>query len=607
MKNKFYKLLLFILIIFPITVYADNPVINGNNFTVFNRTKEEIYNEWLTGKIDSSVTKYISEPSYTAPYKAGVVTDEYLAEVVENLNYYRYLIGVPLIEESTTNDEELQTAEVIQTLFVIKNRSLTHDLVNDFPKPDDMEQSFYDLGSDPNHNIISYGRVDEPNFFFFDESIFDEGYPENGHRMDLLTPEIIKEDYGIGQTTIYGRNTVNRNNYDNMTNAFAAYPSPGYFPKQDFADISDWDVFLNIDEFGFLTTEEQQNVVVTIKNLTTNEVFTRTKADNNLYFDYECYGTLCTIHNRMSILQPTRDTTYYEDSYEVAITNLKDRQGNYVDIKYTVNFFDKNEFAELNILDAAYELDLDTIIYDGDYDRNLLDNALDGLGINLSLEENNQYTYRPSSFEITSYEAGIYHATPNIDDLPKQFKDPNHILDNNYLTIYGFNNQIDYRFGYNQLSYVHDEGENTTISLTDFNADFDGQVLYLWVKEKDGVFSELTDESKYSTDGLNLNINNLTAEDSGNYYLTALLMSDEYMSIYYLSKPLNLQVKKNYLDGDLNKNDKIDLPDVIKILKFYLDLDEPTTEDIEIGDMNDNGNIDLPDVIALLRLYLGIN
>ena len=43
MKNKFYKLLLFILIIFPINVYADNSVINGNNFTVFNRTKEEIY------------------------------------------------------------------------------------------------------------------------------------------------------------------------------------------------------------------------------------------------------------------------------------------------------------------------------------------------------------------------------------------------------------------------------------------------------------------------------------------------------------------------------------------------------------------------------------
>ena len=61
------------------------------------------------------------------------------------------------------------------------------------------------------------------------------------------------------------------------------------------------------------------------------------------------------------------------------------------------------------------------------------------------------------------------------------------------------------------------------------------------------------------------------------------------------------------LSGDLNKNNVIDLPDVIKLLKIYLGVDDVSQEDITIGDMNNDKEIGLVDVIILLRTYLGVD
>ena len=53
----------------------------------------------------------------------------------------------------------------------------------------------------------------------------------------------------------------------------------------------------------------------------------------------------------------------------------------------------------------------------------------------------------------------------------------------------------------------------------------------------------------------------------------------------------------------MNKNGKIDLSDVITLLRKYLN-DDATEEEVEIGDMDENENIGLKDIIILLRTYL---
>ena len=55
--------------------------------------------------------------------------------------------------------------------------------------------------------------------------------------------------------------------------------------------------------------------------------------------------------------------------------------------------------------------------------------------------------------------------------------------------------------------------------------------------------------------------------------------------------------------GDMNGNGKIDLTDIIILLRKYLN-DDATPEEIKIGDMDDNGSIGLKDIIDLLKVYL---
>lgn len=677
------KIVFIFIMLLPILVHA-NTVINGNDFEIYQRSKQDIFNKWQIGKIDRNIELFTSLPSYTAPYKAGVLTDEYLSEVVDNLNYYRYLVGVPDVVTDITNDEELQTAEVIQTLFVSEYSAITHHLNEDFPKPSDMSDTFYDLGANADHDVISYGRIDEPNFYFFDESIFDEDFPEAGHRMALLSPEIGREDYGVGQFTVYGRSTNDRTNYNKMTNSFAAYPSPGYFPKEDFANISDWDVFLNIDNFKFLTEEEQDNVKVTIENLTTHDTYERSKTAGNLNFDYKCVGTSCTIYNRMNILQPPKEDTYYEGSYKVTVQNLKNKSGELVNLEYTINFYDKLEATTSNIIDANFAL---TRVYlDGTYNKNLLTSALEDSFMILSLDNDNIYNYTPSGYNITysgvSYDMDVYTATAIADNLPGYIQDPNDIISKKNIPIFNCKSQNDYRMEYVTDSYSKNYGEDVVLQIDDVYIDEDGYITYGWVREKNGEYIDLDPTRGYELNDFNLSIDNLTKEDEGNYYFVLLLETDNQDIYYYISKPiflsvtipveniafneetLNLHVgdvvniyptitpsnadynlswqninsyvasvtddgiltanhvgstrigasvdaehvtyiwvNVTVMKGDMNKNSKIDLADIIILLKKYLN-DDATTEEIEIGDMDNNGLISLKDIIELLKLYL---
>lgn len=63
----------------------------------------------------------------------------------------------------------------------------------------------------------------------------------------------------------------------------------------------------------------------------------------------------------------------------------------------------------------------------------------------------------------------------------------------------------------------------------------------------------------------------------------------------------------HYRKGDLNKNGRIDLQDIIILLKLYLGSIAMDDFNSIIGDLDDNGNIGLSDIIALLKTYLNGN
>ena len=56
--------------------------------------------------------------------------------------------------------------------------------------------------------------------------------------------------------------------------------------------------------------------------------------------------------------------------------------------------------------------------------------------------------------------------------------------------------------------------------------------------------------------------------------------------------------------GDMNQNGKIDLKDIIILIKIYIGSKQQSDLDLTIGDMNQNGKIDLSDIILTLKLYV---
>ena len=653
MKKRIFNLILLLIVLLPFNIYADNRLINGNDYTVYQKSKENITAKWQVGKLDIPDNIFDIAPSYTSPYSAGVVKQSYLNDVVDNLNYYRYLIGVPEVAEYPENDSILQTAEVVQDVSLNSGNYLTHYLRDVFNKPADMDQAFYDTGVDAYHNIIAYGMPSEPNFFFFDESVYDEYNPTAGHRMALLGPEMSQIEYGLGRTVVYGRIHYDKNNYNEMENDFAAYPAPGNFPKQDFADISDWDVFLNINKFKILNSTEEENVIVTIRNLTTNEIETRSITSGDLEFDYYCIGNTCQPYYRLHILQPTKLTPYYEDDYEVYITNLIDNFGNPVDIKYTVNFYDKFEGIESSIYDIIYDLNLSRMYIDGEYDENFIKAFLEDIGAYIVLESGAVISTKISDFNasyIGNYNDNSisYKFVPKNLELPSWAIDTNNVIQNSYIQTFNYQNSSDYRYAYADLSYTKNVGNAVTMLIEDYYPHYDGTAIYTWIKEKDGILYELTDENKYSTGGLYLTIKNLTKEDEGNYYLATVLLVDGYSTRIYISKPLALTIhnpakgisiddkqvtinvgntyqviaKTNPIDSDTiityessdesvatvdeNGNVMAIKAGVVTITAkagIYSATTEITITNHVQGDLNNNGKIDLQDIIYLLKRY----
>ena len=156
-------------------VYGAEDTINGNEDPYFkNRTKAQITERWENSKIQKrdSIYEEGKEPSFSAPYSGGVVKQEVLDNVLDNLNYYRWLIGSPEVTRKPAQRKDLQDAVVLQILSLNAGNPLTHWISDYYEKPADMSQEFYDSGNKADHNIISTYYYTSAVRGFFGESYF---------------------------------------------------------------------------------------------------------------------------------------------------------------------------------------------------------------------------------------------------------------------------------------------------------------------------------------------------------------------------------------------------------------------------------------------------
>lgn len=97
--------------------------------------------------------------------------------------------------------------------------------------------------------------------------------------------------------------------------------------------------------------------------------------------------------------------------------------------------------------------------------------------------------------------------------------------------------------------------------------------------------------------------NVVTVDENG--VLTPVGLGTATITAHYNGDDVTCQVSVlEYIKGDVNRDGKVNLADVIEIMNFYTLRKTPTAEDYEAGDMNNDGKLNLQDVTPILFIYL---
>ena len=573
-------------------------VINGNELETFKgRTKEQLFALWQAAEVKEydSIYETGKEASFSAPYSGGVIKQEVLDNVQSNLNYYRALTGSPQITERFVNQPELQNASVLQAINLRDRENgvgLTHTLWN-YPKPDDMDEDFYDSAVHADHNIISTYGYHSSISGFFSESTF---IYTAGHRTALLSPYIGSVQMGLGDTT-YGRCPETTSASESFTEKFAAYPAPGYFPKQDHAVLSDWDIYLNLDYFK----KADDNVTASITDLDTGEVFEYSYDNGNIRT-----GSVIFLE------APRKDENrYYAHNYRVEIFGLESISGENVSIEYTVNFYDKFESVVSPVRSVYYLSDINNTVFVGARTKDEAVKKITPLlpeTVYARLESGSIVNAKIIGWEfsepIYSYYPDASRAiicSPVVDraTVPKNVADPE-----NFTMTLEILLGDETGYGFEQSSFEPVYGQKG--ESAEFNISVPmGSADYRWYKiSKDLSVTALENGEKYQIDGSRLVITDLTKEDSGYYFVFA--SSDNWVNFARISDSVSLDVDGGLLTlGDADKNGIVNVTDALLILQCSvkkLSFDQSAQLS---ADVNFDGEITVTDALLVLQFAVG--
>ena len=58
------------------------------------------------------------------------------------------------------------------------------------------------------------------------------------------------------------------------------------------------------------------------------------------------------------------------------------------------------------------------------------------------------------------------------------------------------------------------------------------------------------------------------------------------------------------MQGDINGDELVNIQDIIFLINFILDVDEPDTAEFNASDLNDDGDLNIQDIILLINIIL---
>ncbi|MDO4415850.1 MAG: Ig-like domain-containing protein [Erysipelotrichaceae bacterium] len=274
----------------------------------------EYYNNNPVSFLDSV---YDTQPTTTAPYAAGSLTDTSLNDALKTVNLIRYLAG--LNHDVTLDDTYINRMQAGSLINAVNN-----SLSSSPTKPNGMDQALYQLGLAGNSNAnlaFGYSSLGKAiTEYWLNDG--DSGIISSvKNRKQLLNATMAKT--GFGQVGSYSGMYVTDTSGTSArtSNVWPAQNTPVEFFGSDYP----WTVSTG-------NTETFNSVVVSMENTKTGASYIFSAAESDGYFNVDNsagYGDRGTI-----IWRPAGLTYADGDSYMINISGLSGD-----DIFYRVNFF----------------------------------------------------------------------------------------------------------------------------------------------------------------------------------------------------------------------------------------------------------------------------
>lgn len=326
-------------------------------------SKKEIaqaFNIYDYKTISDSKVMYISEPHLddARHLQVGALSKQTIEDGLKAVNLVRFINGLGTVKE---NKEYTKEAQYAAALLGYIGEGLNH-----FPdKPIEVPDSFYELGftgtseSNLHKGVYRVSNLAQSIFEYME----DRGVSNQelvGHRRWLLNKNL--HEIGFGFVTSREDNNQNytathvvehkpvMTGYDKDI----AWPAPN-MPLELFGDSHIWSISLS-DKYEAPLKNE---VTVKITNMKTNQVFTCSGAQANLWTDNSLMGQ----GNSISF-QPRGITIKDGDIFEAEIKGLEGKANT---LRYTVDFFEATKYnLETEVAGATSKgfIVLDTTSYE---------------------------------------------------------------------------------------------------------------------------------------------------------------------------------------------------------------------------------------------------
>lgn len=273
-------------------------------------SQAEIRQFYLQHPINEADFTFKTQPSVTAPYALGEVSNESRQNALNLLNMYRYIAGVKTVSITSDGQKYAQGGALVS--------AINHKIVHGATGPSDMSSELKQIcayGSF-NSNLAGGGSTLTGMVRRFMLEI--NGDPDFGHRRQLLKPELSETGFGAAVSDTGGTYMATFVNANMNERTVVAYPGENQ-PLEFFGTGYAWTVTIP----GSITAS---SVLVTVTNTATGKVWKCSTANNNLRADPDS-STSCII------FQPDEITYREGDRYKVEVTGIP------TPITYYVNMF----------------------------------------------------------------------------------------------------------------------------------------------------------------------------------------------------------------------------------------------------------------------------